>query len=204
MKSYVELTLLPDADIALYFLWSKVYQQIHLALVESKSSDNKTGIGVSFPKYCQDEITQKYHLGSKLRLFAESSQALQALNVDKWLDRLKDYVHITSIRDVPEKIDGYAAFRRLSDKRNCERLARRRANKLSVSYEQALDYFLNDKQRKMLERDLSVYPFIKLKSLSGNADMSLIIACEPRESLPTPNRFNTYGLSSNSAVPVFN
>ncbi|MBE0472372.1 MAG: type I-F CRISPR-associated endoribonuclease Cas6/Csy4, partial [Methyloprofundus sp.] len=34
MKHYIELTLLPNTDINAFTLWSKVYQQIHLGLVE--------------------------------------------------------------------------------------------------------------------------------------------------------------------------
>lgn len=202
MKSYVELTLLPDADIALYFLWSKVYQQIHLALVESKDSDNKTAIGVSFPQYHKDEGTGTFHLGSKLRLFAESSRQLADLSLAKWLARLTDYVHITSIRDVPDKVDGYAVFRRLTDKRNYQRLAKRRAKRLGVSYEEALAYFLTDEERKQPEKDVSNYPFIKIKSLSGNHQMSLIVAREFRD-VHLSNRFSTYGFSSESTVPIF-
>ena len=51
MKYYQQISLMPTADIGLYFLWQKVYQQIHLALVENKSSDNVSAIGVSFPEY---------------------------------------------------------------------------------------------------------------------------------------------------------
>ena len=39
MKNYIEMTLLPDADITLNFLWEKLYQQLHLALVEIQDSD---------------------------------------------------------------------------------------------------------------------------------------------------------------------
>ena len=58
MNYYQDITLLPDADIGLYFLWQKVYQQIHLALVENKSADNASAIGVAFPEYNVD----KHHL----------------------------------------------------------------------------------------------------------------------------------------------
>ncbi|MCO4790206.1 type I-F CRISPR-associated endoribonuclease Cas6/Csy4, partial [Vibrio cholerae] len=36
MNYYQEITLLPDADIALGFLWQNVFQQVHIALVEHK------------------------------------------------------------------------------------------------------------------------------------------------------------------------
>lgn len=36
MKNYIELTLNPDLETPLYYLWEKLFQQIHLALVENK------------------------------------------------------------------------------------------------------------------------------------------------------------------------
>ncbi len=59
MKHYIDIILLPDPEIPLYFLWEKVYQQLHLALVEIKEPDNKVKVGVAFPQY--DE--QQHQLG---------------------------------------------------------------------------------------------------------------------------------------------
>lgn len=92
MKKYVEITLLPDAEIDLHFLWEKLYQQLHLAFVEIADDQGMINVGVSFPRYeCTEE---KRSLGYKLRLFAESEDALRALQLDKWLARLSDYVHV--------------------------------------------------------------------------------------------------------------
>ena len=56
MKNYIEITLLPSAEITLSFLWEKLYQQLHLALVEIQDSDKSVSVGVSFPKYrCDTE-----------------------------------------------------------------------------------------------------------------------------------------------------
>ena len=44
MKHYIEITLLPDAEVGLGFIWQKMYQQIHLALVEVKDA-NENGKG---------------------------------------------------------------------------------------------------------------------------------------------------------------
>jgi len=38
MKWYIDLTLLPESEIPIYFLWEKVYQQLHLALVEQQEN----------------------------------------------------------------------------------------------------------------------------------------------------------------------
>ena len=125
MKYYQEISLLPDADICLYFIWQKVYQQIHLALVENKSSDNASSIGVAFPEY----NTNSYCLGKRLRLFAGDEQKLEQMQCDQWLNRLNDYVDLSRIKPVPEKVAGYACFKHIKLKGSKEKLARRRAKR---------------------------------------------------------------------------
>lgn len=197
MKSYVDITLLPDADIALYFLWSKVYQQIHLALVEAKDDNNTVKFGVSFPEYEYDEQNHKYTLGSKLRLFAPSESDLQALNLRKWLARFSDYVHLTQIRDVPDQVGQYAFFKRLQPKSNNARLAWRKAKREGISLERAMAYF--EKRKETYSQE----PFIRIGSLSSGHQYRLLIAKVETDMTDAANGFSTYGLSSSSAVPLF-
>lgn len=107
MKVYIDITLLPDADIALGFLWEKVYQQLHLALAENKILEYESAVGVSFPKYGD----KPFPLGDKLRLFAQTEGQLQQFDVGKWLNRLTDYTHHTSIREVPTNVS-FVCFKR--------------------------------------------------------------------------------------------
>lgn len=197
MKSYVDITLLPDADIALYFLWSKVYQQIHLALVEAQDHNKTVNFGVAFPEYQYDEQNHKYTLGSKLRLFAHSESALQALDLRKWLARLSDYVYLTQIRPVPEKVEQFAFFKRLQPKNNIARLARRKARFAGISFDEAMAYY---KDRKEV---YSQAPFVRIRSLSSDSQYRLLIAKEETDTTDSANGFSTYGLSASSAVPLF-
>ena len=48
MKAYLEIILKPQPEIPLYFLWEKVYQQIHLALAQMKNEYGTASIGISF------------------------------------------------------------------------------------------------------------------------------------------------------------
>ncbi|RKZ81373.1 MAG: type I-F CRISPR-associated endoribonuclease Cas6/Csy4 [Gammaproteobacteria bacterium] len=193
MKSYVDITLLPNADIALYFLWEKVYQQIHIALVEAQDGNGKVNIGVSWPEY----DSEKFQLGSKLRILAASSENIEALNLRSWLARLSDYVHITLIRPVPVSIDGYAVFKRIQLKSNNERLARRRAKRKKTSLEEALAYFGDRKEV------YSRAPYIRLRSHSSGKRYRLFIAKEETDTTDMNEGFSTYGLSSKSSVPLF-
>ena len=90
MQHYIDITLLPNDEIGHYFLWGKLYQQVHLALVEQEQGQ----VGVSFPEYSKSQP----RLGRKLRLFAINEQGLKQLDLSKWLTRLLDYCHISSIR----------------------------------------------------------------------------------------------------------
>jgi len=55
MNYYQEITLLPNPDINLFSLWSKVYQQIHLGLVKMQDDQGRLPIGVSFPEYANEK-----------------------------------------------------------------------------------------------------------------------------------------------------
>ena len=105
MNYYQEITLLPDADIALGFLWQKVFQQVHIALVDHKVGVNQSAIAIGFPDYRQAQ----FPLGNKLRLFAEDLEVLERLAIQKWLIRLEDYVHVKGIKPVPSEVS-YVSF----------------------------------------------------------------------------------------------
>lgn len=40
------------------------------------------------------------YLGDKIRIFADSVETLEQLNLNHWLERLQDYVHVLSAREV--------------------------------------------------------------------------------------------------------
>ncbi|MCG7566825.1 type I-F CRISPR-associated endoribonuclease Cas6/Csy4 [Pseudoalteromonas sp. CnMc7-15] len=100
MNYYQEITLLPEAEIPLGFIWQNVFQQVHIALVENKVAPNQSGVAVGFPNYGQ----KGFPLGNKLRLFAKEQTHLEKLSINKWLTRLEDYCHIKAIKPVPEDV----------------------------------------------------------------------------------------------------
>ncbi|MCW5600608.1 type I-F CRISPR-associated endoribonuclease Cas6/Csy4 [Nitrosomonas sp.] len=108
MKYYQDITLLPDAETNLGFLWYKAYQQIHLALVENKIAEKQSAVAVSFPGYG----TKQFPLGDKLRLFSEAQAHLEKMDISQWLSRLTDYSHVKPIKIVPDGINQYARFTR--------------------------------------------------------------------------------------------
>lgn len=192
MKYYQELTLLLQEDIDLYFIWHKLYQQLHLALVENKTGDNASAIGVAFPEYNADE----YYLGTKLRLLSENDNLLEQLHCEKWLNRLRDYVYVSQIKPVPEKLTGYACFKHKKLKGNKEKLARRRAKRKGESFEQALAHYAN------YEDEQSKLPFINMISQTNGENFRIYIEKQNYE-VPCEGTFSCYGLSNKSTVPLF-
>jgi len=189
MKYYLDITLLPDAEANIGFLWQKVYQQVHLALVENKIAENQSAIAVSFPKY-GDKV---FPLGNKLRLFSKTQQQLEQLNMGNWLNRLTDYIHCTSIKEVPLSVNQFACFKRKQFKSNLLREAARRAKYKNESVEQAMVHFQAYKKECTL-------PFIAIESLSTNkinADrriFKLFIEQQLNEE-ESVGEFSCYGLS---------
>lgn len=105
MNFYIELQLLPDQEVNLGYIWQKVFQQVHIALVEHKVASNQSLVAVGFPDYRQAQ----FPLGSKLRLFAKEPATLEKLDIPRWLTRLEDYVHIKGIKPVPNDVT-YVSF----------------------------------------------------------------------------------------------
>lgn len=198
MNYYVEITLIPSVDIGVSFIMEKVFSQIHLGLVgmQNQSLTNQDSIGVSFPEYDFED----HNLGSKIRLFANKQPTLETfmvvLNAHMCNTNLLDYIHVTGIRGVPEKILSYAHFMRIQTKSSNVRLARRKAKRSGIELEQALE-ILNKYEEKTTDA-----PFINMTSGSSKQRFKLFI--EKREAYQDAYEgFSFYGLSSKSTVPLF-
>ncbi|WP_086981314.1 type I-F CRISPR-associated endoribonuclease Cas6/Csy4 [Vibrio aphrogenes] len=207
MKYYLDITLLPDTEINLGFLWFKVYQQIHLMLVENKIGEKDSAIGISFPQY---GLNKGFPLGDKLRLLARSEQELTKVDVVRWLSRLEDYVHIKNIKPVPEKVEKFVYFKRWQHKSpeklrlNVAKRAEYLSNKHGLDFEETKNNLL-----KSIENyeEKSALPYINLTSLSTDK----MVAHEQRKNFklfiekqvvdkPSENskQFTCYGLSRRS------
>jgi CRISPR-associated endonuclease Csy4 len=193
MNHYIELTLIPDLEVDLNFIWAKVYAQIHLGLVRMQDANKAVPIGVSFPEYAYERF-----LGKKLRLFANDEATLNRFNVSKCLERLTDYIHISSVRAVvASQIKGYVQVKRYHQPASLGSLARRYAKRhLDTSVEGAL-HRLNG-----YKVDNTHHPYIHLSSLSGKKAFSLFI-CQTQASEWIEGVFNTYGFSERATLPHF-
>jgi len=192
MKYYLDITLLPDAETHVGFLWQKVYQQLHIALVEHKVAENQSAIAISMPEYGD----KSFPLGSKIRLLSPTMTALQNLDVQTWLKRLADYVHCTSIKEVPSSVSQFACFKRVQFDSNVERLARRRMKRKGETLAQAIEHFSG------IELKASKLPFFNVNSISGQKKFKLFIDKQVVNGM-IEGQFNCYGLSQGGVVPLF-
>lgn len=197
MTYYIELTLIDNPDFSFFELWSKVYTQLHIAFAEQADEQGKIAYGVSFPKYRLIQQKKLGYLGDKIRIFADSVEALEQLNLTHWLARLQDYVHVLSARKVPkDKINGYATYFKVNPKLTVEQRVVHQAKRRGISIEEAQEHF------KALDLTETFEPYINMKSQTNDMNFRLIIGkkCVDEANI---GKFGSYGLSRTSTVPEF-
>ncbi|MGX5175303.1 type I-F CRISPR-associated endoribonuclease Cas6/Csy4 [Aliikangiella sp. IMCC44653] len=200
MNYYIDITLLPDAEISLGFIWQKLFQQVHIALVDNKVGSNESAVALSFVDYGNKD----FPLGSKLRLLADSEAALQKLDINRWLNRLTDYCHVKAIKPVPTDVTRYANFKRKAVK-SLEKKAQRRAAHLNKPYDVVLAYLI--KEGKSND---SKMPFINVESQEtkkrveeGTRTKFCLFIERAISDKPVAGTFDCYGLSKTATVPLF-
>ena len=193
MWFFQDVILQPTEDISASFLWSKVYRQVHLALVNSKDEQGIIRCGVAFPEYSDEPPT----LGHQLRLLATEEADLQRLNLSDALKRLTpDYVRIKAIRPVPVRAcKGFVTYSRYQPEATVMRKARRYAKRHGISIEEAQRLFPTTANK-------TGYPYIQLKSMTNHHRFSLFI--QKKEAVEQPcEGFSAYGFSTKTSIPDF-
>ncbi|WAJ71262.1 type I-F CRISPR-associated endoribonuclease Cas6/Csy4 [Catenovulum adriaticum] len=206
MKYYLDITLLPEADITLGFLWQKVYQQVHIALVENKIAENQSAIAVSFPRYSAEKNSeQKFPLGNQLRLLANEESQLTQLNISKWLNRLGDYVHIKSVKPVPDNATHVVFVRQqVKGEARIEKDMLSKAQRWAEKSGQPLDTCLAELE-KTKPKAVNSLPFIWLESQetkqrdAANSRKFPLFIKKVETTEQQFGTFNCYGLSVNNS-----
>lgn len=185
---YVDLTVVPDAEIGIPVLMGALYDRLHRSLVELRLNR----LGVSFPKYS----LSPRQLGDTLRLHSDE-EVLRNFLQRNWLGGMRDYVRISGISTAPAGV-GYRNLFRRQFHSNVERLRRRRMRRKGESAAQAAMAIPNEAVEK------PTLPYAQLRSLSTGHAFSLFIAMSELKSEPVLGTFNSYGLGEKgSTVPWF-
>jgi len=183
MKSFVDITLKPDAEIRENVLMNKVYTKLHKALFTLKSSD----IGVSFPKF-------RVKLGDIVRIHgtADRLKELQAMN---WLGGLAGYCDVSDISSIPDDVQ-YRILSRIQSTMTEAKL-RRLIKRESISSSEAKHY-----KAKMFQKSLA-QPYLELKSHSNGHKHRRYIQFGDLRDDGVVGAFDAFGLSKQATVPWF-
>ncbi len=202
MKYYQDITLIPDADVNLGFIWYKIFLQIHIGLADNKQANGTSAIAVSFPDYLYNQDQpNRFPLGKKLRLMANTEEHIQQFDTVTRLSRLEDYCHIrASIKRVPNDTK-YCCFSRKSVKS-----AAKKAESLAAHLNKPLEEIIEFRKKNDLYQDCDL-PFIHMESQQKNgSDVKNKFPLFVEQTFcdaPVQGCFDCYGLSKTATVPWF-
>jgi CRISPR-associated endonuclease Csy4 len=184
MNYYIDIHFLPHSDFPDTTLMDMLFSYLHKQLVKIGWGE----IGISFPNFSRT-------LGNLLRLHGKES-SLQQLMSTPWMRDLIDYLKISNINPIPEKVS-YRVVKRVQVKSCNERLYRRSIRKGWLT-EEEMNLKISDCKVKR-----SSLPFLKVRSLSTGQIFLLFIEHGQILTSPTQGTFTAYGLSSNATIPWF-
>lgn len=193
MNYYLEIKLLPDKEVALPFLRNKIYTKLHKAIYNLRARD----IGISFPQ-------EKNKLGCIIYIHSIKSR-LEELQTKTWLGGLSGYCKISEILPVPDKVTGYQTFSRIRQTMTDAKLKKRVAYQKSIGVldtdSKEKDY-IKQYKNKMFSTGLD-NPYLELQSTSTSEKYRLYISFGDLQKTATKGKFNHFGLSKITTVPVF-
>jgi CRISPR-associated endonuclease Csy4 len=183
MDYYVDVQLLPDAEMRENVLLNMVYTKFHKALFDL----NSTTIGISFPKY-------QVKLGSLIRIHGSNSD-LDTLQKVNWLGALSGYCRISPITKTPETVQ-YRSVSRIQSNMTQSKL-NRLLKRGSIKPEQVREY-----KAKLFSKGLD-NPYVELQSASNGNKHRRYIQFGDLKSEPISGEFDQFGLSKSATIPWF-
>jgi CRISPR-associated endonuclease Csy4 len=183
MDHYIDIKLLPDAEIPATVLMNAIYAKLHKALCDIGSKV----MGVSFPKY-------KVTLGNVLRIHSATSDLnnLQGIN---WLGGMNGYCNVSEITPIPADTQ----FRTVSRKQTTMSQAKlkRLVKRGSIPEDEIKQY-----KAKMFTKGLD-NPYVELVSGSNGQKHRRYIEFGELLDNPVDGEFDQFGLSKTATVPWF-
>jgi len=183
MDYYLDIKIVPDEEVPIYFIRNKVYTKLHKALFSLKS----TNIGISFPNY-------KVKLGNVIRLHGTENSLLKLLDTN-WLGGLSGYCDISTIQEIP----GELVYRTISRMQSnmTEAKLRRLIKRGSITQDEVKGY-----KAKMFQQGLD-NPFLELESSSNGHKHRRYIQFGELSEQAIKGEFDQFGLSKKATIPWF-
>ncbi len=193
MKYYLDIKIVPDAEVPIYFIRNKVYSKLHKALSSLKPTD----IGVRFPKY-------KIKLGDVVRLHG-TDKNLTVLQSTNWLGGLNGYCEVSEIQSIPDQIVGYRVISRKQATMNLKKLEKRvqyqKEQGVLKTQDEITDYEKQYKA-KMYATGLD-NPYLEIESSSNGHKHRRYIQFGEVVEQEVKGKYDTFGLSKTATVPWF-
>lgn len=187
MDHYIDITLLQDIEFSTPTLMGTLFIRLHRGLVNHGERD----VGISFP----DVDQSRQLLGQKLRVHG-NQKSLNSLMANGWIQGMRDYVNISSLRPVPSEVK-HLVVRRVQAKSSPERMRRRLMARKSINAEAARVAIPDNAAEKLN------LPYVEIASLSTSQRFRLFIHHTTPGLVAVPGRFGSYGLSTHATVPWF-
>ncbi|MEI6894440.1 MAG: type I-F CRISPR-associated endoribonuclease Cas6/Csy4 [Colwellia sp.] len=183
MDHYIDIKIIPDAEMRENALLNKVYTKFHKALFDLKSNR----IGVSFPEY-------HVKLGKLIRVHGEQS-ILNDFQGSNWLSGLSGYCKVSDIVKVPEKCKHRVISRKQANM--TESKLRRLIKRGSIKPEEIKAY-----KAKMFSQGLD-HAFLELDSGSNGHNHRRFIEFGHLLEKALAGEFDQFGLSKTATIPWF-
>lgn len=183
MDYYLDIKVVPDAEMRESVLLNKVYTKLHKALFDLKSNC----IGVSFPEY-------RIKLGKLIRIHGEQGM-LNDLQDLHWLGGLSGYCKVSDIVKVPEKCKHRVISRKQANM--TEAKLRRLIKRGTIKPEEVKAY-----KAKMFNQGLD-HAFLELDSGSNGHHHRRFIQFGDLVEQSIKGEFDFFGLSKQATVPWF-
>ncbi|CAB5503925.1 CRISPR-associated protein, Csy4 family [Bathymodiolus thermophilus thioautotrophic gill symbiont] len=192
MNYYIDLTLLPDDEVPIFFIRNKIYQKFHKKIFDL----NTCNIGVSFPKFGDK-------LGDVIRIHSSQSdlEKLQNLN---WLGGLSGYCKTSNISKIPDKVKGYQVISRIRQTMNETKLSQRISHQTQnniLKTDTDIQAYENQYRAKMIATGLG-NPYLELNSSKGGL-YRIYLHFGKIQNSPIAGKFNNFGLSKTATIPIF-
>ena len=181
---YIEIKAIPQVDMLQTEVISFCLQKLHQILPHFEGR-----IGLAFPAYGNDKT-----LGGIIRLFGSENDCDSVYIKSQ---ELRDYVLLSEVMPIPEKVRSYRIYQRVQMKG--QSAIRRAEKRLTAQGKWSEEVRQNMLQKQAIQR---VYPHAHLKSSSTKQQFILAIK-SVYKAKSVEGSFSAYGLSQAATVPHF-
>jgi CRISPR-associated endonuclease Csy4 len=192
MEHSLDIMIVPDDEVPIYFIRNKIYSKFHRTLSTLKA----TGIGVSFPNFKEKlgaDRTQKL-LGNIIRIHG-SENSLNKLQSTNWLSGLVGYCDVSTIQSIPGDVK-HRSVSRIQSNMTASKL-RRLIKRGSINADEANQY-----KAKMFSQRLDL-PYLDLESSSNGHKHRRYIQFGKISDTSVLGEFDQFGLSKTATIPWF-